>query len=150
MSQCRGRNSEPVFYVDTLAGGSFWDLMAGAASPGVDSMSVDPSTGRLSHRRCLFDIAVDRDVEMGMTLPDGMTMDAEGRLWVAIVGAGQVRRYSVSGEVEAVVDLPVPCPTGVAFGGDDLGDLYVTTMTPHGAPGPDPRKPALMWDPKPL
>lgn len=138
------------FYIDTLAGGSFWDVMKGSVRPGVDKFDVDPETGHLSDRQRLFDIEVKRDVPAVMTLPDGMTMDAEGYLWIAIIGAGQVRRYALNGDLQAVVELPVEAPTSVAFGGDDLGDLYITTMTPHGAPGPDPRKPTLMWEPKPF
>jgi hypothetical protein len=60
------------------------------------------------------------------------------------------RTRAVGECLEAVVELPVACPTSVAFGGEDLGDLYITSMTPRGAPGPDPRTPVLMWDPRPL
>jgi sugar lactone lactonase YvrE len=139
-----------LFYIDTLAGGSFWDVIAGAVTPGVDAFDVAPQTGRLSGRRRLFDIAVETPEPPQMTLPDGMTADADGHLWIAVAGSGEVRRYSPSGEIEAVVELPVACPTSVAFGGDDLSDLYITTMTPHGAPGADPRQPQPMWPPRPL
>ena len=64
-----------------------------------------------------------------MTIADGMTIDADGFLWVAIWGAGEVRRYSPRGELDTVVEMPVACPTSVAFGGDDLAELYITSMT---------------------
>lgn len=145
-----GDDGRTFFYVDTLAGGSFWDVLAGQARPGVDAFDADLATGSLARRRRLFDVPVEQDPVRGITVPDGMTLDADAFLWVAVLGSGQVRRYSPSGEVEAVVELPVACPTSVAFGGDDLEELYITTMTPHGAPGPDPRKPTLMWDRKPF
>jgi sugar lactone lactonase YvrE len=85
-----------------------------------------------------------------MTLADGMTIDSEGMLWIAVAGSGEVRRYSPRGEVDTVVRVPVACPTSVAFGGEDLDDLYITTMTPHGEPGPDPRVPKPLWPPRPL
>jgi len=44
-----------------------------------------------------------------MTLPDGMTVDAEGFLWIAIAGSGEVRRYSPHGAVETVVHAPIAC-----------------------------------------
>ena len=60
-------------------------------------------------------------------MPDGMTVDAEGHLWVAIYGGCAVHRYSPHGELEAVVQLPVTQVTSCAFGGETLEDLYVTT-----------------------
>jgi sugar lactone lactonase YvrE len=61
-----------------------------------------------------------------------MTIDANGHMWVAIYGAGEVRCYSLVGLLEVVVNVPVACPTSVAFGGDDLQDLYITTMVSEG------------------
>ena len=60
-------------------------------------------------------------------MPDGMTVDAEGHLWVAIYGGCAVHRYSPHGELEALVQLPVTQVTSCAFGGETLEDLYVTT-----------------------
>lgn len=59
--------------------------------------------------------------------PDGLTVDAEGWVWTALYGAGQVRRYSPSGVLEEVVELPTPNVTACTFGGDDLDRLYITT-----------------------
>ena len=59
---------------------------------------------------------------------DGMTMDEEGMLWIAIFGGGAVRRYHPeSGELLATVELPMSQITSCAFGGPDLSDLYVTS-----------------------
>lgn len=60
-------------------------------------------------------------------LPDGLCVDADGGVWVALFGGGAVRCYSPTGELEAVIEFPVtntPCP---AFGGPELETLYVTT-----------------------
>src|SRR5213076_2934425 len=67
-----------MFYIDTLAGASFWDVMSGTAKPGVDAFTLAPKTGQLSGRRRMFDIPVETPEPPQMTLPDGMTVDAEG------------------------------------------------------------------------
>lgn len=59
--------------------------------------------------------------------PDGMTVDNEGYLWVAVWDGWQVRRYSPQGEQVMSIKLPVPRPTSLAFGGNDYSTLYITT-----------------------
>ena len=56
-----------------------------------------------------------------------MTVDDEGMLWVSLGRAGAVHRYRADGTLDGVVELPTSNPTSVAFGGDDGGDLYITT-----------------------
>ena len=56
-----------------------------------------------------------------------MTLDAEGAVWVAANGAGQVRRYLPDGALDLVVDVDAPQVTCCCFGGDDLRTLYVST-----------------------
>jgi sugar lactone lactonase YvrE len=58
-----------------------------------------------------------------------MCADAHGNLWVAIWGAGQVRCYSPAGEQRAVVDVPAPNTTSVAFVGQSLDTLLITTAS---------------------
>ncbi len=59
--------------------------------------------------------------------PDGLTVDAQGGVWVALWDGGAVHRYSPTGELEAVVKLPVTRPTACTFGGDAFESLYITT-----------------------
>jgi sugar lactone lactonase YvrE len=66
--------------------------------------------------------------------PDGLTVDAEGALWVALHGAGEVRRYDPSGRTLSVWPLPVTQPTSVAIGGASGRRLFVTTSWEHLGP----------------
>jgi sugar lactone lactonase YvrE len=59
--------------------------------------------------------------------PDGMTVDADGRLWVAMWGGGAVHCYTPEGKLEERVTLPVTQVTACAFGGPDLDELFITT-----------------------
>ena len=59
--------------------------------------------------------------------PDGMAVDSEGCLWIALFGAGRVERYTPEGRRVAEVHFPCTNITKLAFGGDDLRTAYVTT-----------------------
>jgi len=59
--------------------------------------------------------------------PDGMTVDAEGYLWVAHFGGWRVSRFGPDGTLERSISLPVGQITNVAFGGPNLETLYITT-----------------------
>jgi sugar lactone lactonase YvrE len=60
-------------------------------------------------------------------VPDGLTVDGDGYVWVCMWDGGALRRFAPSGALDAVVPVPVARPTSAAFGGPDLADLYVTT-----------------------
>lgn len=63
-------------------------------------------------------------------LPDGMCVDLEGMLWVAIWGGGCVNRYNpVSGELIGTVKVNAPLVTSCAFGGRNMTELYITTAS---------------------
>ncbi|KDN73861.1 SMP-30/gluconolactonase/LRE family protein [Streptomyces olindensis] len=81
----------------------------------------DYADGRISGRRTLAEI------EDGAGFPDGLTVDAEGCVWVALWQGSAVRRYTPRGHLDRVIELPVPLVTACAFGGAGLSDLYVTT-----------------------
>lgn len=87
----------------------------------------DPSTGQLGYR------TVTHRPNDWKTVPDGMTIDADGRLWVAHGESGAVTQYDPeTGEVLRTVALPVQRPTACTFGGPGLEDLYVTTRVEQG------------------
>ncbi len=97
-----------VYFIDTL-------------SRGIDVFDYDIEAGLMSNRRRFVEI--DRDIG----LPDGLTVDEEGCVWVALFNGSQVRRYSPEGNWIGVVSLPVARVTSCNFGGPDLQDLYITT-----------------------
>lgn len=61
--------------------------------------------------------------------PDGSTIDAEGCLWNAQWGIGRVARYRPDGSLERVIELPVPQPSCIAFGGAALDTLYISSAS---------------------
>lgn len=87
----------------------------------VDVFDVDSAAGEIEHRRPLATVHVRGAV------PDGLSVDAEGCVWVALHGGWGLLRYSPEGELVGHVDLPVAKVTSCCFGGPALRDLYVTT-----------------------
>jgi sugar lactone lactonase YvrE len=85
----------------------------------VDAFDYDAGTGEVTNRRRLF------GVEGGH--PDGMSVDDEGFLWVALWGGGAVHRYDPSGRLAATVRLPVTNVSSCCFGGPDGSTLFITT-----------------------
>ena len=81
----------------------------------------DHEVGRLSDRRPFVLTPEDGG------LPDGLAVDAEGGVWVAMWGGGVIRRYDPDGRLDEVLSLPVTKVSACAFGGPDLSTLYVTT-----------------------
>ena len=63
--------------------------------------------------------------------PDGLTVDSEGFVWSAHWDGWRITRYDPDGMIDRVIQMPVPRPTSLCFGGYDLTTLYVTTAT-HG------------------
>jgi sugar lactone lactonase YvrE len=60
-------------------------------------------------------------------IPDGLTVDAEGYIWSAHWNGSRITRYDPNGKVNRVINMPVPNVTSLAFGGQKLDQLYVTT-----------------------
>ena len=86
----------------------------------IDIFDYSADTGLVNRRRW-----VDVPVEVGW--PDGLTVDAEGGVWLALMGGSAVHHYSASGRLEEVIPLPVSQVTACTFGGTGLDTLYVTT-----------------------
>jgi sugar lactone lactonase YvrE len=75
--------------------------------------------------------------------PDGLTVDAEGGVWVAMYGAGCVRRYGPEGTLDEIVELPVTKATACTFGGPGLDQLFITTSREHLEEDAEPQAGAL-------
>ena len=89
----------------------------------VHAFSFDADGGTISDGRVLVTVSA----EVGA--PDGLTVDADGDLWVAIYGGGRVQRYSPDGVLRETLLVPAMQSTSCAFAGPGLNRLYVTTAT---------------------
>jgi len=90
----------------------------------IDAFDYDLVTGGISNRRTVVSVAEEHG------LPDGMTIDAEGKLWVAHWDGWCVCRWDpATGRLLQKVRLPVARPTSCAFGGRALDSLYITSVT---------------------
>ncbi len=90
----------------------------------VFAFDYDLETAEISNRRVLIKFA------KGEGVPDGMTIDAQGKLWIAHFGGAQVSRWDPkTGEKIDKVELPVSNITSCAFGGKNLDELYITTAS---------------------
>lgn len=98
-----------------------------------------------THHVDVFDVAADGSwqdrrtvADLGEDSPDGMSIDTDGRLWVAVWGSGQVRCLDPdTGQVLEVVEVDGPSQTSACtFGGPDLDQLYITTSAEGGSGGP--------------
>ena len=109
-----GADDKTMYYVDT-------------PTRRIDAFDFDVATGSVSNRRTVV------EVPKSMGMPDGMTIDDEGLLWVALWGGWGLGRWDPrSGKLAARVRLPVAKTSSCAFGGSGrsgarLDRLYVTT-----------------------
>jgi sugar lactone lactonase YvrE len=92
----------------------------------VDVFDYDPATGSLAGRRPFAAIGTPG------AGPDGLTVDAEGGVWVALWGGSAVHRYTPDGRLDRVLDIPDVHVTSCAFGGPGLETLYVSTAAGAG------------------
>ncbi len=99
-----------MYYVDSL-------------TQRLDQFDFDLASGTIANRRELAAI----DPNDGC--PDGLTVDAEGAIWVALWGGSAIHRYLPDGTLDRILGLPVTHPTTCAFGGSTLEDLYITSAT---------------------
>ena len=114
----------------TVSNGLDWDRDAtrlyyvDSVTQRIDAIDFDLDRGRLGTRRPFA------AVDPADGLPDGLCVDADGGMWLALFGGGAVRRYTPAGRLDAHIALPVSHPTSLAFGGPGLRDLYVTSAGP--------------------
>lgn len=105
------------------------------ATQRVEVFEYDCVSGNLGDHHPLVEIPA----RAGM--PDGLTVDSEGFIWVALWGGGAVHRYSPDGRLTAVITLPVSQVTSCVFGGPDLMDLYITSAAADLTPDELARQP---------
>ncbi|XP_060119623.1 regucalcin-like [Heteronotia binoei] len=99
------------FYIDSL-------------SYSVDAFDYDLQTGQLSNRRSIY------KMEKEDSIPDGMSIDTEGKLWIACYNGGRVIRIDPeTGKRIQMIKLPVDQTTSCCFGGPDYSELYVTSAS---------------------
>lgn len=121
---------DPDGTVSVVLGGVTVSNGIGWSPDGATAYYIDTGTYRLD--------AFDHDPDQGLSArrpltlfdqvqPDGLAVDAEGGIWVALMGGGAVHRYRPDGTLDAVVEVPVPQVTACTFGGPRLDQLFITT-----------------------
>lgn len=106
-----GLNGDVMYYIDT-------------PTRQVVKYKFNPDDGNINERT----IAVQIGDDMGY--PDGMAIDSEGMVWVALWGGFGVARFDpATGKLLQKIDIPTPNVTSCAFGGKDLCTLYITTAS---------------------
>ena len=102
-----------MYYVDTMAFG-------------VDVLDFDVATGAATNRRRFATI------ERGAGLPDGIAVDDEDCVWLALWNGSAIRRYDPSGRLDRTVPVPAANPTACAFAGERGDLLVITSAAPDG------------------
>lgn len=105
----------------SLGGDTFYYADSGRGT--VDAFEFDLEHGSLGRRRPFVRI----DPADGF--PDGLCVDAEGFVWVAVFGSWTVHRYAPNGRLDRRIDIPARDVTSVAFGGSSLDVMYVTSAS---------------------
>lgn len=96
------------YFVDTVPGVIF-------------AYDSEPGTGALHNRR------VFAQIPQSEGRPDGLTIDRDGGVWCAIWDGWCLHRYLPDGTLDRMIDMPVPRPTSLSFGGPDMATLFVTS-----------------------
>lgn len=111
----------------TISNGLQWSAdgrtayFSDTATSRVDMLDFDIASGAMQNRRPFIQI------NAGEGAPDGVAIDEEGGLWVALWGGGAVRHYDSAGTLRDVLELPVSNVTSCAFGGPSMDTLFITT-----------------------
>ena len=97
----------------------------------IDRYDFDPALGQASGQRSFQQFSTDKKASDYGGRPDGAAVDSEGAYWCAMFEGARLLRFAPDGALLQEVTLPLRCPTMVAFGGDDLRTLYITSAS-HG------------------
>jgi sugar lactone lactonase YvrE len=97
----------------------------------IDVFDYDGEAG-LTGRRLFVDLSAEAKS------PDGLTVDGQGGVWVALFNSGVVRRYTPDGVLDEVIEVPAKKVTACTFGGPVLDQLFITTSRENLEPGEDP------------
>ncbi len=124
-----GRELVTVLTEISLSNGIGWSpdasLMYYVDSP-TQRIDVFDYDGELAGRRPF--VTIDR----ADGVPDGLAVDDEGGVWLALWGGRAVRRYDPAGRLEATIDVPAENVTACCFGGADGRTMFITTAAPDG------------------
>lgn len=102
-----------LYYIDSPTKKIFW-------------FDFDLDKGKIDNKNVVIDLSNQKGV------PDGMTIDSKGNLWVAFFGGGKVLNIDPNaGEIIDSIEVPTPNVTSVTFGGENLSTLYITTAKIH-------------------
>jgi sugar lactone lactonase YvrE len=113
----------------TLANGIAWSpdgstfYFVDSLSLTIDAFDFDLASGTIDRRRTLITL------ERGGGGANGITVDREGGLWVALTGGGEVRGYSPDGELTTRVGISTAGATSCTFGGEDGATLFITSRS---------------------
>jgi sugar lactone lactonase YvrE len=112
----------------TLANGLDWSpdgsifYLVDSLTRRLDAFDFDLDSGRLNNRRTILTLP------FGEGGPNGLAVDNEGAIWIAVTGSGSVHRYAPDGHLLARVFIGTPGATSCAFGGADGGELFITSL----------------------
>jgi sugar lactone lactonase YvrE len=136
-----GRQAHPMLRDVTISNGLDWSLdnrtmyYIDTPTRRIDAFSFDLPEGTIADRRPAVAI------REGAGSPDGMTLDSEGYLWVALWGGWAVERYAPDGRLDRRVEVPAEQASSCTFGGPDLDLLFITTARKGFPPGGRPDQP---------
>ena len=111
----------------TIANGPAFDAagttmyFTDSARSRIDRFHLDPESGALSERELFV------QMKRGSENPDGMAVDEEDHVWVAVWGASEVRRYRPDGSLAETVRVPTRQPSSVCLVGHEHPQMFVTS-----------------------